>query len=68
MVGGRLALLLEALQPSATQELRLSSCDLTTVDLLHLGTHMHTHYHALYTHLQIQVSLIIFPSAPSCGM
>lgn len=51
MVGGRLALLLEALQPSATQELRLSSCDLTTDDLLHLGTHMHTHYHALYTHL-----------------
>ncbi|XP_035597762.1 leucine-rich repeat-containing protein 31 [Oncorhynchus keta] len=37
MVGGRLALLLEALQPSATQELRLSSCDLTTDDLLHLA-------------------------------
>ncbi|CAB1341032.1 unnamed protein product, partial [Coregonus sp. 'balchen'] len=37
VVGGRLAQLLEALQPSITQELRLSSCDLTTDDLLHLA-------------------------------
>uniref|UniRef100_A0A4W5JUF0 Leucine rich repeat containing 31 n=1 Tax=Hucho hucho TaxID=62062 RepID=A0A4W5JUF0_9TELE len=37
VVGGRLTLLLEALQPSVTQELRLSSCDLTTDDLLHLA-------------------------------
>lgn len=52
MVGGHLALLLEALQPSVTQELRLSSCDLTTDDLLHLGTRMHTHTitHSIHTY------------------
>ncbi|KAJ8010760.1 hypothetical protein DPEC_G00078500 [Dallia pectoralis] len=37
VVGGHLSLLLNALQPSVTQELRLSSCDLTTEDLLHLA-------------------------------
>nr|XP_040023446.1 leucine-rich repeat-containing protein 31 isoform X4 [Gasterosteus aculeatus aculeatus] len=37
VVGGRLALLLDALQPSVVLELRLSSCDLTTEDLRHLG-------------------------------
>ncbi|KAM6953783.1 leucine-rich repeat-containing protein 31 [Aplochiton taeniatus] len=37
VVGGRLALLLDALQPSVTQELRLSSCQLTTEDFHHLA-------------------------------
>ncbi|KAL1006544.1 hypothetical protein UPYG_G00073650 [Umbra pygmaea] len=37
VVGGHLTLLLNALQPSITQELRLSSCDLITDDLLHLA-------------------------------
>uniref|UniRef100_A0A671XBC9 Leucine rich repeat containing 31 n=1 Tax=Sparus aurata TaxID=8175 RepID=A0A671XBC9_SPAAU len=37
VVGGRLALLLDALQPSVILELRLSSCDLTTDDLRHLA-------------------------------
>uniref|UniRef100_H3CG37 Leucine rich repeat containing 31 n=1 Tax=Tetraodon nigroviridis TaxID=99883 RepID=H3CG37_TETNG len=37
VVGGRLALLLDALQPSVVVELRLSSCALTTDDLLHLA-------------------------------
>ncbi|KAM3860404.1 leucine-rich repeat-containing protein 31 [Diretmus argenteus] len=37
VVGGRLALLLDALQPSVIQELRLSSCQLTTDDLRHLA-------------------------------
>ncbi|XP_062336398.1 leucine-rich repeat-containing protein 31 [Osmerus eperlanus] len=37
VAGGRLALLLEALQPGVLQELHLSSCDLTTDDLLQLG-------------------------------
>ncbi|KAM4606460.1 leucine-rich repeat-containing protein 31 isoform 1-T1 [Polymixia lowei] len=37
VVGGRLALLLDALQPSIIQELRLSSCQLTTDDLHHLA-------------------------------
>lgn len=37
VVGGRLALLLDALQPSVIVELRLSSCGLTTDDLRHLG-------------------------------
>lgn len=37
VVGGRLALLLDALQPSVVLELRLSSCELTTEDLHHLG-------------------------------
>uniref|UniRef100_A0A668A1T7 Leucine rich repeat containing 31 n=2 Tax=Myripristis murdjan TaxID=586833 RepID=A0A668A1T7_9TELE len=37
VVGGRLALLLDALQPSVIQELRLSSCQLTTDDLQHLA-------------------------------
>ncbi|KAM9331820.1 leucine-rich repeat-containing protein 31 [Pholidichthys leucotaenia] len=37
VAGGRLALLLDALQPSVIQELRLSSCDLTTADLQHLA-------------------------------
>ncbi|KAL6097524.1 lrrc31 [Pungitius sinensis] len=37
VVGGRLALLLDALQPSVVLELRLSSCDLTTEDLRHLA-------------------------------
>ncbi|XP_010888365.2 leucine-rich repeat-containing protein 31 [Esox lucius] len=37
VVGGRLSLLLNGLQPSILQELRLSSCDLTTEDLLHLA-------------------------------
>ncbi|MEQ2179836.1 hypothetical protein GOODEAATRI_029278, partial [Goodea atripinnis] len=37
VVGGRLPLLLDALQPSVIVELRLSSCGLTTDDLRHLG-------------------------------
>lgn len=37
VVGGRLALLLDALQPSVIQELRVSSCQLTTDDLRHLA-------------------------------
>ncbi|XP_041817510.1 leucine-rich repeat-containing protein 31 [Chelmon rostratus] len=37
VVGGHLALLLDALQPSVILELRLSSCDLTTDDLRHLA-------------------------------
>ncbi|XP_034415793.1 leucine-rich repeat-containing protein 31 [Cyclopterus lumpus] len=37
VVGGRLALLLDALQPSVVLELRLSSCELTTDDLGHLA-------------------------------
>ncbi|XP_056155492.1 leucine-rich repeat-containing protein 31 isoform X1 [Lampris incognitus] len=37
VVGGRLALLLDALQPSVIRELRLSSCQLTTDDLRHLA-------------------------------
>uniref|UniRef100_A0A7N8X903 Leucine rich repeat containing 31 n=1 Tax=Mastacembelus armatus TaxID=205130 RepID=A0A7N8X903_9TELE len=37
VVGGRLALLLDALQPSVITELCLSSCDLTTDDLRHLA-------------------------------
>ncbi|XP_073344116.1 leucine-rich repeat-containing protein 31 [Pagrus major] len=37
VVGGRLALLLDALQPSVILELRLSSCELTTDDLRHLA-------------------------------
>ncbi|XP_078147576.1 leucine-rich repeat-containing protein 31 [Centroberyx gerrardi] len=37
VVGGRLALLLDALQPSVILELRLSSCQLTTDDLHHLA-------------------------------
>lgn len=43
VVGGRLALLLDALQPAVILELRLSSCELTSDDLRHLGnTHTHT--------------------------
>ncbi|XP_041669685.1 leucine-rich repeat-containing protein 31 [Cheilinus undulatus] len=37
VVGGHLALLLDALQPSVVLELRLSSCELTTDDLYHLA-------------------------------
>uniref|UniRef100_A0AAV2LAI9 Leucine rich repeat containing 31 n=1 Tax=Knipowitschia caucasica TaxID=637954 RepID=A0AAV2LAI9_KNICA len=37
VVGGRLSLLLDALQPSGIQELRLSSCKLTTNDIQHLA-------------------------------
>ncbi|XP_040921612.1 leucine-rich repeat-containing protein 31 isoform X2 [Toxotes jaculatrix] len=37
VVGGRLALLLDALQPSVVLELRLSSCELSTDDLRHLA-------------------------------
>uniref|UniRef100_A0A3P8S1I4 Leucine rich repeat containing 31 n=1 Tax=Amphiprion percula TaxID=161767 RepID=A0A3P8S1I4_AMPPE len=37
VVGGRLSLLLDSLQPSIILELRLSSCDLITDDLHHLG-------------------------------
>ncbi|XP_034561685.1 leucine-rich repeat-containing protein 31 isoform X2 [Notolabrus celidotus] len=37
VVGGRLALLLDALQPSVILELRLSSCELTSEDLCHLA-------------------------------
>ncbi|KAL7373419.1 hypothetical protein ABVT39_006345 [Epinephelus coioides] len=37
VVGGHLALLLDALQPSVILELRLSSCELTTDDLHHLA-------------------------------
>uniref|UniRef100_A0A3B5APR1 Leucine rich repeat containing 31 n=1 Tax=Stegastes partitus TaxID=144197 RepID=A0A3B5APR1_9TELE len=37
VVGGRLALLLDVLQPSVIVELRLSSCDLITDDLQNLG-------------------------------
>ncbi|KAI3355509.1 hypothetical protein L3Q82_018349, partial [Scortum barcoo] len=37
VVGGRLPLLLDALQPSIILELRLSSCELTTDDLHHLA-------------------------------
>ncbi|XP_015225557.1 PREDICTED: leucine-rich repeat-containing protein 31 isoform X1 [Cyprinodon variegatus] len=37
VVGGRLPLLLDALQPSVILELRLSSCSLTTDDLRHLA-------------------------------
>ncbi|XP_062235169.1 leucine-rich repeat-containing protein 31 isoform X3 [Platichthys flesus] len=36
-VGGRVALLLDALQPALVQELRLSSCELSTEDLQHLA-------------------------------
>lgn len=38
VVGGRLSLLLDALQPSVLQELRLSSCELNTDDIKHLGS------------------------------
>jgi len=41
VVGGRLPLLLDALQPSVIQELRLSSCQLTVDDLAHLGNFIH---------------------------
>lgn len=37
VVEGRLSLLLDALQPSVLQELRLSSCELTTEDIKHMG-------------------------------
>ncbi|XP_056440328.1 leucine-rich repeat-containing protein 31 isoform X3 [Gadus chalcogrammus] len=37
VVGGRLALLLDALEPSVIKELRLSSCHLTSDDLGHLA-------------------------------
>nr|XP_024657568.1 leucine-rich repeat-containing protein 31-like isoform X3 [Maylandia zebra] len=37
VVGGHLALLLDALQPSVISELRLCSCELTTDDMLHLA-------------------------------
>lgn len=37
VVGGHLTLLLDALQPSVLQELRLSSCDLTTEDVNQLA-------------------------------
>ncbi|CAJ1082710.1 leucine-rich repeat-containing protein 31 isoform X2 [Xyrichtys novacula] len=37
VVGGHLALLLDALQPSVVLELRLSSCELSTEDLAHLA-------------------------------
>nr|XP_046227771.1 leucine-rich repeat-containing protein 31 [Scatophagus argus] len=37
VVGGHLALLLDALQPSVITELRLSSCELTSDDLHHLA-------------------------------
>ncbi|XP_029979266.1 leucine-rich repeat-containing protein 31 [Sphaeramia orbicularis] len=37
VVGGRLPLLLDALQPSIILELRLSSCELTTDDLCHIA-------------------------------
>ncbi|XP_008395122.1 leucine-rich repeat-containing protein 31 [Poecilia reticulata] len=37
VVGGRLPLLMDALQPSVVLELRLSSCGLTTDDLRHLA-------------------------------
>ncbi|KAF7645171.1 hypothetical protein LDENG_00208900 [Lucifuga dentata] len=37
VVGGRLALLLDALQPSVILELRLSSCQLTTDDMRYLA-------------------------------
>ncbi|XP_054863342.1 leucine-rich repeat-containing protein 31 isoform X2 [Amphiprion ocellaris] len=37
VVGGRLSLLLDSLQPSIILELRLSSCDLITDDLHHLA-------------------------------
>ncbi|KAM6908560.1 leucine-rich repeat-containing protein 31 [Lycodopsis pacificus] len=37
VVGGRVSLLLDALQPTVVLELNLSSCDLTTEDLLHLA-------------------------------
>ncbi|CAN9506218.1 unnamed protein product [Ophioblennius macclurei] len=37
VVGGRLPLLLDALQPAVILELRLCSCDLTTDDLHHLA-------------------------------
>lgn len=44
VVGSRLVLLLDALQPAVILELRLSSCELTSDDLRHLGnTHTHTH-------------------------
>ncbi|KAK7878192.1 hypothetical protein WMY93_031189 [Mugilogobius chulae] len=38
VVGGRLSLLLAVLQPSVIQELRLSSCDLTTDDIQHMAS------------------------------
>ncbi|XP_072307422.1 leucine-rich repeat-containing protein 31 [Eucyclogobius newberryi] len=38
VAGGRLSLLLDALQPAALQELRLSSCELTTNDARHLAS------------------------------
>uniref|UniRef100_A0A3Q1BZ15 Leucine rich repeat containing 31 n=1 Tax=Amphiprion ocellaris TaxID=80972 RepID=A0A3Q1BZ15_AMPOC len=38
VVGGRLSLLLDSLQPSIILELRLSSCDLITDDLHHLAS------------------------------
>lgn len=38
VVGGRLSLLLDALQPSVLQELRLSSCELSTDDIQHLAS------------------------------
>ncbi|XP_028288165.1 leucine-rich repeat-containing protein 31-like isoform X2 [Parambassis ranga] len=37
VIGGRLPLLLDALQPSVILELRLNSCELTTDDLRHLA-------------------------------
>ncbi|XP_017294480.1 leucine-rich repeat-containing protein 31 [Kryptolebias marmoratus] len=41
VVGGRLPLLLDALQPSVILELRLCSCDLITSDLRHLADVCH---------------------------
>lgn len=38
VVGGRLPLLVDALQPSVLQELRLSSCELTKDDVQHLAS------------------------------
>ena len=63
VAGGRLALLLEALPPGVLQELHLSSCDLTTDDLLQLGNPPpNSHTHTLSLHTSIIPLLVCFLS------
>lgn len=59
VVGGRLALLLDALQPSVIVELRLSSCRLSADDLHHLGNRI--------TNINLVSPLKLFSSSFLCG-
>jgi hypothetical protein len=64
VVGGRLALLLDALEPSVIKELRLSSCHLTSDDLGHLGS-KHTHTRAR-AHVSTHTHSPHTPEMPIC--